>query len=62
MGESQGEYACSELYCPEGVLRRRRRYRKIPFFGSVAERFYHHLCRDYRTTSHWISLRHYVGL
>jgi hypothetical protein len=45
MGESQREYACSELYCPEGVLRRRR-YRKIPFFGSVAEQIYHHLCRN----------------
>jgi hypothetical protein len=35
MGESQGEYACrqyNELYCPEGVLRRKRRYRKNSLF------------------------------
>jgi len=32
MGESQGEYACSELYCPEDVLRRKRKYHKNSLF------------------------------
>ena len=31
MGESQGEYACSDLYCPEGVLRGREIAQKFPF-------------------------------
>ena len=33
MGESQGEKACSHLYCPEGVLRRQR-YRENFLFGK----------------------------